>query len=240
MSEHQLKHAMPSLIVARILFVMFSAYTISTTFISGWQAFTAVLTKKVNIVIFDTEIPTFVLWLGIVIGVLTISMVGYWFKYQDYMMKKEVIVKFDIKYLVSAALTIVLSILIAAVCVFYGTAYVLEDRVIAEAPLAALIAFLFGGVTAWLVDACIFHPLADGTIARAYNKAQAAARAAIVSKEAMEAMFQAVADECKAAGITDDAIIGKIAGKVNDLDKDKDLLKALIEAYAPKPEEEPA
>lgn len=234
MSKQRYPQSMPAMTVAKVMFAMFSAYTIASTFVSGVNAFIAVATMKVNIVIFDTEIPTFVLWIGIVIGVLTISLVGYWFKYQDYMMKNEVNVKFDVKYLVSAALTIAVSVMIAAVCVFYGTAYVLEDRVITEAPLATLIAFLFGGVTAWLVDACIFHPLADGTAARAYNKAQELARSMLLSKEAMEAAFQAVASECAAAGITDDAVVSKIAEQVKDPEKQKDLLKVLIEAYSPK------
>ena len=211
----------PSWGVAKIIFTAYMASMMLTTFLSGFRVFWEVTTTKVNTMIFGESISEIILWIGLVVGVLAIAGVGYWFKYQDYMMKNNVSVKFDIKYIVSALLTIVVATFFAYICVFFGTEYVFADKIITDEPFAFLIAFVMGAVSSWLVDACLFHPLADGTAAAAYNKAQKIAREMLASKEAQEALFQAVRDKCTAGGVTDEASIEKILSMISGPDDEK-------------------
>lgn len=222
----------PSWGVAKIIFTAYTGSVMLSSFISGFHVFLEVATTKVNTMIFGESISDFILWIGLIIGVLAIAGIGYWFKYQDYMMKNDVSVKFDVRYAVSALLTIAVATFFAYICVFFGTFYVFADKVITEAPLAFLIAFSIGAVSSWLVDACFFHPLADGTMASAYNKAQKTAREILASKEAQEALFQAVRSKCIAGGVTDEATIEKITSLINGPDDDK--LADLISFFAMK------
>lgn len=222
----------PSWGVAKIIFTAYAGSMMLTTFISGFRVFWEVATTKVNTMIFDESISEIILWVGLVVGVLAIAGVGYWFKYQDYMMKNDVSVKFDVRYIVSALLTIVVATFFAYICVFYGTEYVLADKVITDEPFAFLVAFVMGAICSWLVDACLFHPLADGTAAAAYNKAQKVAREVLASKEAQEALFQAIRDKCASAGVLSEDSIEKIIAKVTGPD-DPDLAD-LIGFYAMK------
>lgn len=222
----------PSWGVAKIIFTAYAMSVMLTTFISGFRVFWGMVTTKVNTMIFGESISDVILWVGLIIGVFAIAGVGYWFKYQDYMMKNDVSVKFDVRYIVSALLTIAVATFFAYICVFYGTSYVLADKVIEEAPLAFLIAFIMGAVSSWLVDACLFHPLADGTMAAAYNKAQKVARELLASKEAQEALFQAVRTKCTAGGVTDEASIEKILSMISGPDDEK--LGDLIGYFASK------
>lgn len=220
----------PSWGVAKLIFTVYTASIMLTTFTSGLHAFLEVATTQVNTMIFGESISDIILWIGLVIGVFAIAGIGYWFKYQDYMMKNDVSVKFDIRYIISAVLTIAVATFFAYICVFYGTNYVFADKIIEEAPLALLIAFVVGGVSSWLVDACLFHPLADGTAAAAYNKAQKVARELLASKEAQEALFQAVRAKCAAGGVTDEQSIEKILSMISGPDDEK--LNDLIGYFA--------
>lgn len=222
----------PSWGVAKIIFTAYMGSMMLTTFISGFRVFWEVATTKVNTMIFGESISDVILWVGLIIGVLAIAGVGYWFKYQDYMMKNDVSVKFDVRYIVSALLTIAVATFFAYICVFFGTFYVLADKVIEEAPLAFMIAFVVGAVSSWLVDACLFHPLADGTMAAAYNKAQKVARELLASKEAQEALFQAVRAKCAAGGVSDPESIEKIISMISGPEDDK--LADLIGYFASK------
>ena len=222
----------PSWSVAKVIFTAYTGSMMITTFISGFRVFWEVTTTKVNTMIFDESISEIILWVGLVIGVLAIAGVGYWFKYQDYMMKNDVSVKFDIRYIVSALLTIVVATFFAYICVFFGTEYVLADKTVTDEPFAFLIAFVMGAISSWLVDACLFHPLADGTAAAAYNKAQKIAREMLASKEAQEALFQAVRTKCAAGGITDEAVIEKIISMIDGPEDEK--LGDLISFFAMK------
>lgn len=212
----------PSWGLAKLIFTTYTALMMGSTFLSGIRVYWSVATTKVNTMIFDESISTVILWVGIVLGILAISLIGYWFKYQDYMMKNDVSIKFDVRYIVSAVFTIAVSTFFAYICVFYGSNYILENKVIADAPLAFLITFVTGAVCAWLVDACLFHPLADGTAAAAYNKAQKVARELLASKEAQELLFQAVKSKCIAGGVRDEESIEKIISMVSG-PEDKNL-----------------
>lgn len=222
----------PSWGVAKLIFTAYAASMMLTTFVSGFHVFWEVATTKVNTMIFGDEISEFVLWIGLLIGVFAIAGIGYWFKYQDYMMKNDVSVKFDVRYIVSAVLTIAVATFFAYICVFFGTNYIFADKVIEEVPLALLIAFVIGGLSSWLVDACIFHPLADGTAAAAYNKAQKVARELLASKEAQEALFQAVRAKCAAGGVSDPESVEKIISMISGPEDDK--LADLIGYFASK------
>ena len=211
----------PSWGVAKLIFMAYTASMMLSTFVSGFNAFLKVVTTQVNTMIFGESISEIILWVGLVLGVLAIAGIGYWFKYQDYMMKNDVSVKFDVRYIISAILTIGVATFFAYICVFYGTNYVFADKIITEPPLAFLIAFVVGGVSSWLVDACLFHPLADGTAAAAYNKAQKVARELLASKEAQEALFQAVRSKCVAGGVTDEESIQKILTLISGPEDEK-------------------
>lgn len=222
----------PSWGVAKIIFTAYALSMMLSTFASGLSVFLKVATTQVNTMIFGESVSDVILWIGLVLGVIAIAGVGYWFKYQDYMMKNDVSVKFDVRYIVSALLTIAVATFFAYICVFFGTNYILADKVIEEAPLAFLIAFITGAISSWLVDACLFHPLADGTVAAAYNKAQKVARELLASKEAQEALFQAVRAKCTAGGVTDEASIEKILSMISGPDDEK--LGDLIGYFASK------
>ncbi|NLL94989.1 MAG: hypothetical protein GX224_04470 [Thermoplasmatales archaeon] len=95
-----------------------------------------------------------------------------------------------------------------------------------------------GFVLAFFADALLFHPLADGTAARAYHKAREKTVELLADKEAMEAFFQLVEDACAARGLVDEGKVKKvIAFADGNLDKAKELIDLFTGADAPAPVE---
>ena len=91
----------------------------------------------------------------------------------------------------------------------------------------------FSSLSLGVVYICwFFHPLADGTAAAAYNKAQKVARELLASKEAQEALFQAVRAKCAAGGVTNEESIEKILSMISSPDDEK--LNDLIGYFATK------
>ena len=154
--------------------------------------------------IFEAE--NWILYIGLAVGILFCIALCYFFKYQEYKKnhpQKEI--KFEVRYVVAAVCTLMVASIIAYVITFYGLGYVAPETKIAEGAIAFIIALALGGFTTFIVDACVFHPIVDGTAAMAFNKAQEkvrqdAMRAAeeLKTKEAQEAILNAIRDKVKA------------------------------------------
>lgn len=171
--------------------------------------------------VFADTIEAWMLWVGIAIGVIALTAIGYWFKYQDYQMKNpDESIKFEVRYIVAAALTVAVSVLLSYVIVFYGLGYFI-DTPIAEIELAIAVSAIVGAVVAYLVDAAFFHPLADGIAAQAYVKSQALVREQLATEEAQKAITEAVVAKAKEFGVISDAglaFVKKHAKSVDDPD----------------------
>ncbi len=168
--------------------------------------------------VFADTIETWVLWVGIAIGVVALTAIGYWFKYQDYQMKNpEESIKFEVRYIVAAVLTVAVSVLLSYVIVFYGLGYFI-DTPIAEIELAIAVSAIVGAVVAYLVDAAFFHPLADGIAAQAYVKSQALVREQLATEEAQKAIAEAIVTKAKQFGVTTDAQLNFIKENVKSVD----------------------
>lgn len=171
--------------------------------------------------IFADTIETWILWVGIAIGVIALTAIGYWFKYQDYQMKNpDEQIKFETRYIVAAVLTVAVSALLSYVIVFYGLDYVI-DETITEWKLAIVLAGIVGAICAYLADAFFFHPLADGIAAQAYVKSQALVREQLATEEAQKAITEAVVAKARDFGVISDAglaFVRKHAKSVDDPD----------------------
>lgn len=159
--------------------------------------------------IFET-IPIYVLILGLILGAVGLTAVAYWFKYQDYQAKKDVLVKFDRKYLISAGLTGALSLGAGFVVLTVLVPEFITGVEIVNPVAAAFVAFIVGAVMAFFIDTLFFHPLADGAMAKAYNKAQKATLELIKTEKAQEVAFLAFKDACDHFGIVDEEKIKKL------------------------------
>lgn len=177
------------------------------------------------------SIPIWVLMVGLAIGAIGLTAVGYWFKYQDYQAKKETVVKFDRKYAVSAGLTGVTALGIGTVVLTVLAPDFITGIEIVNPVAAGTIAFVVGAILAFFIDALFFHPLADGMMAKVYVKAQKAAIEALKDKENQEALFQHFKNACAAYGIVDEKTIELINSLTKgDVDKIGDFWSLLKEA----------
>mgnify|MGYP003289356437 CR=1 FL=1 len=199
----------PSFALSYWLLIGISGGSVVATWIAGYHAVMELASYKVKIMIFDATIEPFVLWIGFLLGVIGLTAIGYWFKYQVYQKDHpDVEVKFNMSYAVAAVLTIVISVLAAYVIVFFGLGYVFDGTVITEPALAFFIALACGMLPTYFIDAVFFHPIADGYVAFAFNKGQAAIREQLASEAAQAALLEAVKSKCVALGLTDEAKIG--------------------------------
>ena len=156
------------------------------------------------------------MYVGLALGIALCLLICYYFKWVEFQKHHpDEKIKFDVRYVVAGSCTLIVSILVSYVVMFYGIAYIAPDTTISEEALAFLAAFLVGGVVTYIMDACIFHPLADGSAAIASNKLQEAIRQAAASEEARKAFVQAVSDKAKALGLMSDEKIDALAGMVS-------------------------
>lgn len=215
MSCHHGLRINPVAVIAKVIFGGTSAYTIVTTFVAGLRAFIMVAGQGSETLIFACE--NYVLYLAIVLGIVFVLFVDYFLEWQEYQKKHpDEVLKFDIKYVVAALCTMLVSAIITYLCVFYGAGYIAEETIIQEVGLCFVIAFFASGVITYVVDACIFKRVCDGTMAALKVKSQKAIREALESEAAKKALFNAIADKAKALGLVSDKKIEALAGLVGD------------------------
>jgi len=204
----------PSALVAKLILKGSALYAILSTFANGLRSFLLVLARKGDSMLFTAA--AWILYVGLGLGIVLCILLCYYFKWVEFQKHHpDEKVKFDVKYFVAGSCTLIVSILVSYVIMFYGINYIAPDTTITEEALAFLTAFLVGGVTTYIMDACIFHPLADGSAAIASNKLQEAIRQAAASEEARKALFNAVADKAQALGLVDEKKIEALAGMVS-------------------------
>lgn len=228
----------PSWTVSRLIFTGVSGYGLVKTFILGFSAWMLTLADKEHGIMIFEGIDNIILVLGLVIGAVVIPTVSFWFKYQDVQKHKEEVKKFSLEYYIALGLTIVIGVFFAYIVTIFGLQYVATDMVVTEVSLAFVIAFIVGGICSYLADTVLFHPLADGTVARAWVKEQERIRKEIASQEAQELFLATVKDRCKALGLEDEGKIAMIIDMVKgdeDLDKIPAFVKLLM---TPAPAEE--
>lgn len=210
----------PSWTVGKILIMGICSWSMLSTVMMSLREIGKVLATTGDAkMLFGLSVQPWILWLGLMIGVLSISAIGYWFKFQNTQKKKDVTLKFDVKtYGVSALMTITVSLLVAYIALFYALKYVMTETIIAEPELAFIVSMVIGWISAFVVDSVIFHPLADGTAAARYNKTQELVREQLASKEAQDALFSVISKKCEALGLVDPQKVALIAGMVKSED----------------------
>jgi type III secretory pathway component EscU len=189
----------PTTWVAKLLFKGMSLYAVFSTFASGLNAFLVVIADKGETMIFTAA--NWILYVGLAVGILFTLVLCYFFEYQEYQKKHpETKVQFGVKYVIAAVCTMLVSAIIAYVITFFGLGYIAPETEITQASIAFIIALAIGGFVTFIVDACIFHPIVDGTAAIAFNKEQEKAREKLASEEAQKAFRDAICDKAKAIG----------------------------------------
>lgn len=225
----------PNWFVAKILFIGIGAWYIFSTILAYCQLMIHLVTTGNDNMIFES-IEEWVLLLGLVAGVFAIAFIGYWFEWQDYMAKNNVAVKFSIRYVVAGGLTIASSVFVGYMVIQYGLVLVCENWIITDPMFAGCITFAVGGALSFIVDAALFHPIADGTAANAWNKAQEAVREQLASDEAKATFKSLVQGVCADFGVeskVDDifTFADKYIKDSTSLTEIKDLVKDYVGSH---------
>ncbi len=213
MSSH--RRAEPTTIVARLLFRGMGLYAVGSTFASGLQSFLLVVGQTGENMLFTTA--NWILYIGLAFGILFCTALAYYFKFQVYQKKHpDQKLRFEVRYAVAAFCTLIASTIVAYVIMFFGLGYVAPETEITQDSVAFLIALAVGGFTTFIIDACLFHPLVDGSAAMAFNKAQDKIREELASKEAKEAFAKLIADKANALGLVSEKKIAILKGMVGE------------------------
>ena len=158
-----------------------------------------------------------IMYLGMAFGILFCLALGYYFKFQVYQEKHpDYKVKFEVKYAVAAFCTLIASVIVSYVVVFFGLGYIAPETEITQDSIAFLMALAIGGFTTYIIDACLFHPLVDGTAAIAFNKAQDRIREELASEEARKAFLDAITTKAQSLGLVSEKKIDALKGMVAD------------------------
>ncbi len=205
--------------MAKLILGGTSAYAIGSTFITGLQAFIHMAGQASDKMLFACE--NWQLYLAIVVAIAFVLFVDYFLEWQEYQKnhadsKEEF--KFDIKYVVAAVCTMLVSAIISYLCVFYGVGYVAPETTINEPGLCFVIAFFVSGIITYVVDACIFKKVCDGTMSALKVKSQKAIREALASEEAKKKILEAVTEKAKTLGLIDEAKVAALAKMVDGPD----------------------
>lgn len=223
----------PNWMVAKILFLAFGAWYMLSTILMYCQLMAhLIMTTRGSNMIFES-IDVWVLRAGLILGVVAIAFIGYWFDWQDYMAKNNTTVKFSVRYVVAGGLTIASSIFVGYMVMEYGLALVCEDWVSTDPMFAGCITFAVGGILSFIIDASLFHPIADGTAASAWNKAQEAVREQLASDEAKSAFKSLVQTVCADFGVASEVddvftFVSKYCKDSTSLTEIKDLVKDYV------------
>ena len=203
----------PTTWVAKLLFKGMGLYAVFSTFASGLNAFLVVLADKGETMIFTAD--NWIMYLGLAVGIILCLILGYFFKFQVYQKKhSDVQLKFEVRYAVAAFCTLLVSAIVSYVIQFFGLGYIAPETTITQASIAFLVALAVGGFTAFIIDACLFHPIVDGTAAMAFNKAQEKLREELASKEAQEALMKAITKKANDLGLVSEKKIEALQGMV--------------------------
>lgn len=228
--EHQ-----PSTWVAKLLFRGTGLYAVLSTFVSGLKTFLIVLADKGETMLFTAD--TWVIYLGMAFGIIFCLLLGYFFKYQEYCKNhKDVKVKFEARYAVAAFCTLLVSVLVVYVIMFYGLAYIAPETEITQASIAFIASLAIAGFTTYIIDACLFHPIVDGTAAMMFNKTQDAIREAAASEAAQKAVFDAIAAKAQALGLGSEAKIKALAGMLGEKGADNPNFPIFVQMLMNAPE----
>lgn len=234
MSSH--KRAEPTAVVAKLLFKGIGLYTVGSTFASGLNSFLIVVGQKGENMLFTTA--NWILYIGLAFGIILCILLAYYFKYQVYQQKHpDKKLQFEVRYVVAAFCTLIAATIVAYVIMFFGLGYVAPETEITQDSVAFLIAFAVGGFTTFILDACLFHPLVDGSAAMAFNKAQEKIREELASKEAQEAFSKLIVERANALGLNSDKKIEMLKGMVGEKGIDDPNFPALVAMLINAPEQ---
>lgn len=213
MSEYREAH--PTTIVAKLLFRGTGIYAIGSTFMSGLQSFLVVIGQKGESMLFTAA--NWIMYVGMGLGIVLCLLLGYFFKYQSYQEHHpDKKVKFEVKYAVAAFCTLISAVIVAYVVIFFGLGYIAPETEITQDSIAFLMALAIGGFTAYILDACLFHPIVDGSAAMAFNKTQDKIREELASEEAKKLFISAISKRANDLGLGSDKKIQALIGMVGD------------------------
>ena len=207
----------PTSLTAKLMFRGLSLYAVWSTFVSGLESFLMVAADRGETMLFTS--PEWIQYFGLALGVLFTIALAYFFKYQEYQKNHpETEVKFEVKYVVAAVCTMLSAAIVAYVIQFFGLGYVAPETEIPEGSLAFIVALAVGGVTTYIIDACIFHAIVDGTAAMVSNKVQKSIREAAASEEAKRKILEAVTEKARTLGLIDEAKVAALNKMVDGPD----------------------